>query len=153
MANHAGGISIVTFVVALAVSMGYYQFIYLPEANAKPILPEEVLNPRDTTAVQIVEGASLESNPRNFVPNDVRGILGLSNRVEWTNNDVTSHTVTNDDYVDKINGPFDSVEQMGSLINPGTTFEFIFTAEGEYSYYCTPHPFMRGVVEIVPNFA
>jgi plastocyanin len=42
---------------------------------------------------------------------------------------------------------------MGSLINTGKTFEFIFTAEGEYSYYCTPHPFMRGVIEIVPNFA
>ena len=153
MANHAGGISIVTFVVALAVSMGYYQFVYLPEANAKPILPEKVLNPRGTTEVQIVEGASLESNPRNFVPNDVRGVLELSNKVVWTNNDVTAHSVTNDDYVDKINGPFDSIEQMGSLILPGKTFEFTFTAEGEYSYYCTPHPFMRGVVEIVPNFA
>lgn len=153
MANHAGGISIVTFVVALAVSMGYYQFVYLPEANAKPILPEKVLNPRGTTEVQIVEGASLESNARNFVPKDVRGVLELSNKVVWTNNDVTAHSVTNDDYVDKINGPFDSIEQMGSLILPGKTFEFTFTAEGEYSYYCTPHPFMRGVVEIVPNFA
>ncbi len=153
MANHAGGISIVTFVVALAVSMGYYQFVYLPEANAKPILPEKVLNPRGTTEVKIVEGASLESNPRNYVPKDVRGILELSNKVVWTNNDVTAHSVTNDDYVDKINGPFDSIEQMGSLILSGKTFEFTFTAEGEYSYYCTPHPFMRGVVEIVPNFA
>jgi plastocyanin len=154
MANHAGGISIVTFVVALAVSMGYYQFFYLPEANAKPILPAEVLDPRDSTAIQMVEGASLESNPRNFVPNDVRGVLELSNRVVWTNNDSTSHTVTSlDGYVDRVNGPFDSVEQMGSLVNPGQTFEFIFTAEGEYSYYCTPHPHMRGVVEIVPNFA
>lgn len=153
MANHAGGISIVTFVVALAVSMGYYQFVYLPEANAKPILPDEILNPRDTTAVQMVEGSSLESNEENFVPDEVRGALGLSNRVEWTNNDVTAHTVTNDDYVDKINGPFDSTEQLGSLIVPGSTFEFTFTAEGEYSYYCTPHPHMRGLVEIVPNFA
>jgi len=153
MANHAGGISIVTFVVALAVSMGYYQFVYLPEANAKPVLPQEILDPRDTTAVQIVEGASLESNEENFVPDEVRGALGLSNRVEWTNNDVTAHTVTNDDYVDKINGPFDSTEQLGSLIVPGSTFEFTFTAEGEYSYYCTPHPYMRGLVEIVPNFA
>ncbi len=153
MANHAGGISIVTFVVAVAVSMGFYQFVYLPEANAKPVLPEEILNPRDTIAVQIVEGASLESNERNFVPNDVRGVLGLSNKVVWTNNDVTSHTVTNDDYVDRVNGPFDSTQQLGSLILQGETFEFTFTAEGEHSYYCTPHPHMRGVVEIIPNFA
>jgi plastocyanin len=154
MANHAGGISIVTFVVAVAVSMGYYQFIYLPEANAKPILPEEFLNPRDTTAVQIVEGAALESNSRNYVPKEVRGLLGLSNKVVWTNNDSTSHTVTSDDdYVDRVNGPFASTEQLGSLINPGTTFEFTFTAVGEYAYHCDPHPHMKGMVEIVPNFA
>ena len=153
MANHAGGISIVTFVVAVAVSMGFYQFVYLPEANAKPVLPEEILNPRDTTAVQIVEDAYLESNERNFVPNDVRGVLGLSNKVVWTNNDITAHTVTNDDYVDRVNGPFDSTEQLGSLIVPGETFEFTFTAEGEYSYYCTPHPYMRGVIQIIPDFA
>src|SRR5690606_38607945 len=128
-------------------------FVYLPEANAKPILPEEILNPRDTTEVQIVEGAALESQQRNFVPREVRGILGLSNRVVWTNNDNTAHTVTNDDYVDRINGPFDSTQQLGTLILPGTTFEFVFTAEGKYEYYCTPHPHMRGVVEIVPNFA
>lgn len=152
MANHAGGISIIAFVVAVAISMGYYQFVYLPEANAKPILPEAVLNPRDTVTVQIVEGAALESNPRNFVPAEVRGIIGLSNRVQWTNNDGTAHTVTSA-YVDRVNGPFDSTQQLGKLIGQGETFEFVFTAVGEYEYYCTPHPHMRGIVEIVENFA
>lgn len=154
MANHAGGISIIAFVVALAVSMGYYQFIYIPEANAKPILPEKVLNPRGITEIQIVEGAALESNPRNFVPKEVRGVLELSNKVVWTNNDITPHTVTtDDDYVDQINGPFDSTVKLGSLIAPGATFEFTFTKEGEYAYHCTPHPHMKGIIEIIPNFA
>ena len=153
MANHAGGISIVTFVVAVAVSMGYYQFVYLPEANAKPVLPEEITNPRETTAIEMVEGSSLESNPRNFVPAEARAALGLSNRVVWTNNDGVAHTVTNDDYVDRLNGPFDSTEQLGTLIMPGETFEFTFTKEGEYPYHCDPHPWMKGVVAVVPNFA
>ena len=155
MANHAGGISIVTFVVALAASMGYYQFIYLPEANAKPILPDEVLNPRETTQVQMVEGTVLESNTKNYVPKEVRGTLGLSNTVVWTNNDGVAHTVTTDDpaYVDQINGKFDSTTQLGTLIAPGKTFEFTFTKEGEYDYHCDPHPHMRGTVKIVPNFA
>ena len=155
MANHAGGISIIAFVVAVAVSMAYYQFIYVPEANAKPILPEKVLNPRGTTAIQIVEGAVLESNTRNFVPKEARGTLELSNKVVWTNNDSTPHTVTTDDppYVDQINGEFDSTIQLGTLIMPGETFEFTFTKEGEYAYHCTPHPHMKGLVEIVPNFA
>lgn len=155
MANHAGGISIITFVVALAVSMGYYQFVYLPEANAKPIVKEEILHPAGTTDVQVVEGSSLPTQTRNFVPKDVRAILELSNKVVWTNNDVTSHTVTSDDpvYVDQINGPFASTEQLGALVNPGETFEFTFTKEGEYAYHCDPHPWMKGKVTVVPNFA
>jgi plastocyanin len=154
MVNHAGGISIVTFVVAVAISMGYYQFVYIPQANAKPILPEEILNPRGTTEVEIVEGSSLESQIRNFVPKDARATLELSNKVVWTNNDITSHTVTSDDeYHDQINGAFASTEQLGTLINPGETFEFTFTKEGEYPYHCDPHPWMKGKVIVVPNFA
>jgi plastocyanin len=154
MANHAGGISIVTFVVALAVSMGYYQFVYLPEANAKPTVKEEILNPAGVTEVQIVEGSSLPTQPRNFVPKDARAVLEISNKVVWTNNDGTSHTVTSDDeYEDQINGPFASTEQLGTLINPGETFEFTFTKEGEYAYHCDPHPHMKGKVIVVPNFA
>lgn len=154
MVNHAGGISIVAFIVAVALSMGYYQFIYVPQANAKPVLPEEILNPRGITEVEIIEGSSLESQTRNFVPRDARATLELSNKVVWTNNDITAHTVTTDDeYVDQISGPFASTEQLGTLIGPGQTFEFIFTKEGEYPYHCDPHPWMRGEVIVVPNFA
>jgi len=157
MANHAGGISIVAFVVALAVSMGYYQFIYIPEANAKPHLPENYLHPAETTKVTIVEGASLATNGRFFVPKDARAAIGLSNHVLWTNTDAVPHTVTSDnDYVDKINGPFNSLEQQettpGGFLLPGKTFEFTFTAVGEYPYHCVPHPHMQGKIEIVENF-
>lgn len=155
MVNHAGGISIVTFVVAVAVSMGYYQFVYVPQANAKPILPDEILNPPQTVQVRIVEGSSQQAQTNNFVPKEVRASLGTSNKVVWTNNDITAHTVTSDDpvYVDQINGVFDSAVQQQGLILPGETFEFTFTKEGEYAYHCTPHPWMKGKVIVVPSFA
>ena len=154
MVNHAGGISVIAFVVAVAVSMGYYQFVYIPQANAKPILPEEVLEPAETVEVNIAEGASLPTNGQFFVPEEVRGTIGLSNKVVWTNGDVTGHTVTSDNgYVDKINGDFDSIKQQGSLIQPGKTFEFTFTEVGEYPYHCEPHPHMKGTVKIVESFA
>src|SRR5215211_3939952 len=125
MVNHAGGISVIAFVVAVAVSMGYYQFVFIPEANAKPNLPKEA-----------------------------RGTIGVSNEVTWTNDDVTGHTVTSDTgYVDKVNGDFDSIKQLGSVIQPGETFDFTFTEVGEYPYHCEPHPHMQGVVNIVENFA
>lgn len=152
MASNAAGISIVCFVIAVGVSIGYYQYVYIPEVRAKPILPEEVLNPPDTFDVQIAEGSSLESNGRFFVPANARTTIEIDNRVVWTNNDSTSHSVTSDDYVDQINGRFDSMDTIG-LIPPGETYEFTFTEVGEYEYYCVPHPWMTGTVEVIENFA
>ena len=59
MENHAAGISIITFVIAVVRVMGYYQFVYIPQANAKPQLPSEVLNPPQTTNVIIIDGLLL----------------------------------------------------------------------------------------------
>ena len=153
MVNHAAGISAITFVIAIAVSMGYYQFVYIPQASAKPILPENVLNPSETTDISIAPGASLPTNGKFFVPKEARGTIGLSNKVVWTNTDTTGHTVTSDDgYVDKINGDFDSLKQ-GGIIPPGQNFEFTFTEVGQHAYHCEPHPHMQGSIEIVENFA
>jgi plastocyanin len=158
MPNHAGGISIIAFVVALAVSMAYYQFVYLPEANAKPQIPQEVKEPKQTTAVTIVDGSANPSQTKNFDPKETRAVLGLSNKVVWTNKDLTAHTVTSDNgYKDPYSGVFDSLERPaeegGGFVLPGKTYEFLFTNEGEFAYHCNPHPFMKGVVKVVPNFA
>lgn len=158
MGSNAGGISIVAFVIAVGISIGYYQYVYVPEVNAKPILPEEILDPSGTFNVEIVEGSSLESNSRFFVPRDARTTIEIDNRVVWTNNDTVPHTVTTDDgYVDQINGPFDSLQQQeiipGGFLMPGDTFEFVFTEVGEYPYHCEPHPWMQGSVQVIENFA
>jgi len=155
MENHAGGIAMITFIVALAVSMTYYQFIYIPQANAKPILPEDVLNPEETFGITISPGSSLESNPEFYVPEDARVTIGIDSRVVWENEDTIPHTVTTDNnYVDQINGPFDSREQVeGGFVMPGKTFEFVFTKVGEYAYHCEPHPWMQAKVEVIENFA
>src|SRR5215208_792105 len=147
MVNHAGGISVIAFVVAVAISMGYYQFVYIPEANAKPTLPEAGLNPAEEVKVDIAQGASLPTSGQFFVPKESRGVIGVSNKVVWTNTDVTGHTVTTDDgYVDLISGDFDSIKQLGSIVAPGQTFDFTFTQVGQYPYHCEPHPHMQGSV-------
>lgn len=158
MENHAAGISIITFIVAVGISIGYYQFVYVPQANARPILPDEVLEPPESITVRIVEGSAQPSQTRNFEPRDVRGTIGVSNKIIWINEDTVPHTVTTDDgYVDLINGPFNSLEQQeqvpGGFLLQDQTFEFTFTRVGEYPYHCEPHPWMTGRVEIVENFA
>lgn len=153
MNNYAAGISMLTFIIAVTVSMWYYQFVYVPEVNAKPHLAKEILEPADHVKVTIIEGSSQPSQTKNFEPKEVRGVLGISNKVIWTNTDVTAHSVTSDSqYVDKVNGPFNSIDTIG-LVSPKKTYEFTFTAAGEYPYHCEPHPWMTGKVNIVPNFS
>jgi len=152
MNNHAAGISIMAFIITVAASMAYYQFVYTKEANAKPQLAEEVLNPTDTVKVSIIEGSSQPSQQRNFVPKEIRGTLGINNKIIWTNVDTTAHTVTTDNqYNDQISGPFNSIDSIG-LILPQKTYEFTFTKDGEYPYHCEPHPWMTGKVTIVKSF-
>jgi plastocyanin len=148
MDNHAAGISIIAFIVATGVSLGYYQFVYIPQANAKPQLPPAVLKPPQTTAVKILVGSSQPSQTKNFEPKQAQANLGVSNKVVWTNIDAVPHSVTSDNgYKDKISGSFNSIDTIG-LIPPKQTFEFTFTTEGEYPYHCEPHPWMTGKVTI-----
>jgi plastocyanin len=55
--------------------------------------------------------------------------------IEWVNRDPLMHTVTAD------GGAFDSGE-----IQPGGRWAHRFDTPGRFSFHCTPHPFMRGVV-------
>lgn len=157
--SNAAGISIIAFIVALGVSMGYYQWIYIPQVNAKPHLADNIVHPSQTVQVTIVVGAVSQSQPNHFVPKAARAVLGLSNTVVWTNKDSVPHTVTSDDpqYVDKINGPFDTLQQpdlsQGGFVTPNNKFQFTFTAAGTYPYHCSPHPWMQGQVDVVENFA
>ena len=158
MVNHAGGIAMITFVLAVAISMGYYQFFYLPQADAVPHYARNVLHPAKKVSVSIVKGASLESNPQHYFPSFVQAGIGDNNEVVWTNNDSIPHTVTSDNkYVDKISGPFNTIEQQGNVptgyVMPGKTFDFVFTQIGEYHYHCLPHPYMQGTVSITQSFS
>jgi plastocyanin len=132
--------------------MAYYQFVYTKEVNAKPQVAEEILNPPESVKVAIIEGSSQPSQQKNFEPKEARGTLGVNNKIIWTNDDTTAHTVTSDNqFIDQISGPYNSVDSIG-LILPQKTYEFTFTKDGEYPYHCEPHPWMTGKVIIVKSF-
>ena len=60
--------------------------------------------------------------------------IAAGQTVQWTNDDELAHTVTFQD-------------GGGSTPIPkGGSFSRTFDQPGTYAYYCTPHPFMRGVV-------
>jgi plastocyanin len=75
-------------------------------------------------------------NSMSFGPRTLKVKVGTT--VIWTNQDVTSHTVTFDD------GSVESGE-----LAPGESFEFTFSTSGTYNYHCSMHPEqMKAVIEV-----
>jgi plastocyanin len=74
-------------------------------------------------------------NRFTFGPPEVRVRIG--ERVTWINCDPDAHTST-----------ADGGEWASPLLAQGQVFTQTFSAVGEFSYHCEPHPFMTGRVVI-----
>jgi len=142
-------IGVIAFVIAIGVSIGYFQFVYLPTINLKPVVAQEILEPLTTTEIKMIEGSANPQQQDNFIPKLVDVELAVNNKVIWINEDGIGHTVTTDnDAIDRYTGRFDSLDTIG-LVQPGQTYEFLFTQEGEFPYHCEPHPWMTGMVKVL----
>jgi plastocyanin len=62
----------------------------------------------------------------------------IGTTVTWVQKDSVRHTVTSND------GIFDS-----GLISKEFSWNYTFNEVGTYNYYCIPHPYMKGTVEVV----
>ncbi len=71
----------------------------------------------------------------NFSPDDITITAGTT--VRWVNQHSMAHTSTHD------GGLWDS-----GLLDPDESFDRTFNTPGTFSYHCTPHPFMTGVVRV-----
>jgi len=142
--SNAYGIGVIALIIGMSVSMVFYTSFYVPESLAKPSVSEHILNPESDFIIEIVPGAVIDGN-ENYVPNQAKVLLGISNKVIWQNNDDTAHTVTPDHRTsDAYSGDFGSV----GVIKPGESFEFLFTDAQEILYHCEPHPWMTGKISI-----
>lgn len=61
--------------------------------------------------------------------------------VVWTNTDALPHNV-------QIGDPNKIV---GDMLRAGQSMAIKFNTAGDYSYICTPHPFMKGKVTVKPK--
>lgn len=79
---------------------------------------------------------------------------------------ITKGTVVkwiNDDIFTEMSGEFGGIHTASSyegpvpfnspLLSHADTFAVSFNTTGNYKYLCTPHPYMRGVIEVVPGAA
>ena len=88
-----------------------------------------------TNKVSIVNGAWQINTTESYHPTIIQVNTGTT--VTWKNDDTIIHTVTD------IGGKFDS-----DLIQPGAGWQYTFYNEGKYNYFCTIHPWMKGLVVV-----
>jgi plastocyanin len=88
-----------------------------------------------TTAGGAAAGNAVSIANFAFSPTSITAKVG--DKVTWTNNDSTTHTVTADD------NSFSS----GDLA-PGASFSFTFTKAGTFPYHCSIHSSMKATVVV-----
>lgn len=106
---------------------------------------DDLRNPVRLAAGQTHASVTIQGN--SFYPKVIEVPVGTT--VEWTNEDVFTfydgefagiHNVIG------IQGP----EPIASpMLGHAERFSHTFTKAGEYTYMCTPHPYMRGIVRVV----
>jgi plastocyanin len=97
-----------------------------PPAPSSPPAPAVTANPVATTSVGIA----------NFAFSPAAITVKAGSTVTWTNQDEDAHTVA-------ISG-----SPASQPLQNGDTFTHTFAQPGTYSYLCTIHPYMRGMVVV-----
>ena len=81
------------------------------------------------------ETRSIEISKFAFAPKEISVAPGTT--VTWTNRDETPHTISATDKT-----------FMSKAMDTDDHYEYTFTGEGDFSYFCTLHPFMTGIVHV-----
>ncbi len=115
----------------------YHQPMQRPPVQQKPVMqPSAVQAPQSGKPAGAAESASVSISQMQFVP--ARVVVRKGGTVTWNQADAMPHTVTARD------GSFAS-RQLGA----NQSFSQVFDKPGTYSYYCSLHPSMQAVVEVV----
>lgn len=61
--------------------------------------------------------------------------------VTWTNKDNAKHDVTPVNPTDEF--------KTSELFGKGETYTVTFNTVGSYDYFCSPHPYMKGTIEVI----
>jgi amicyanin len=74
-----------------------------------------------------------------YVPASIE--IEAGSTVTWTNHDAVPHNV-------RLPAPIDVV---GRMLRAGQSMSLKFNEPGEYSYVCSPHPYMKGKITVKPK--
>jgi plastocyanin len=82
-----------------------------------------------------IDAPSIQIEKFAFAPKEITVTPGT--KITWTNHDETPHTIIASDQSFK-----------SKAMDTDDHFEYTFVSEGDFSYFCSLHPFMTGVVHV-----
>lgn len=82
--------------------------------------------------------STVEIKDYSYAPGTITVKKGTT--VTWTNQDAVRHDVTPDTATDEF--------KKSELLSKGESFSVTFNTTGTFSYYCSPHPYMKGTVTV-----
>lgn len=101
--------------------------------------PKPESNPQPAGTGDAVEASAVTIENYAYSPASIRVKKGTT--VTWTNQDSVKHDVMPDKPSDDF--------KASDLLAKGESYSFTFNTVGTYSYYCSPHPYMKATVEVV----
>jgi plastocyanin len=129
----------ITILIKLAISQVTILSVTLlstyPTPSYVAAQMQEAVSPQ-IQQITIAYGSSFPNNTKFYDP--PLASVPMGTKVNWTNNDVSFHTVT---FVTK--GIFDS-----GIIPPGNSTSNTFSKQGIFNYFCKIHPYMIGELRI-----
>ncbi len=101
--------------------------------SGQPKQPEQ-----SASKAELQESNMVTYKDFEVVPKTIKVKKGTT--VTWTNDDTAKHDVTPDQETAEF--------KASQLFGKGETYSVTFNTQGTYSYYCSPHPYMKGTVEV-----
>ena len=120
-------IIIVSIVAAVVIGVVFYSHLMRPPVEVSEKL--ESLEDSERQNTVLIENFS-------YSPQELT--ISAGETVTWTNKDSVKHNVVSN------NGS----ELFSDLLGLNETYSHTFNQIGEYSYYCTPHPYMTGKIVV-----
>jgi plastocyanin len=112
-----------------------YGFEFTIPIHLKRFSPWFHATPKAPAPTMAAGAAAAEVRMASYKFAAERVTIAAGQSVRWVNDDPVEHTIT-----------FDGAEPGSPLVPPNSTFMHRFDRAGTYTYHCTPHPFMTGVV-------
>jgi plastocyanin len=121
-------------ILGLSLLVLVFGLLFVKSSNKNDT--DKTQSTKSTNQVQVANAVSIQ----NFSFGPDKLIVKKGTKVTWTNMDDAHHDIT------PTGGGSDFV--ASKLLAKDEKYEFTFNTVGIYTYKCSPHPYMKGTIEV-----